>query len=309
MDKELQPFQNLRIQLEEIILATGNFNEKNKIGHGGFGKVYKGEVSHSKGRSMATIKHLDHRQDQDQGDVEFLKEIRALSRYEHENLISLLGFCYQEDEKILVYQLASRGSLEGHLNSPDLTWSKRIKICLDAAKGLRHLHDPRGTHQRLIHCDVKSGNILLDDQWNAKVVDFGFSTMGPANELHSTVVNLAAGTCGYCDPQYAKTNTLTKESNEFLHQFQHFKIQLEEIVSATNNFEDYNCIGVGGFGKAYKGEVSHYKGRSIVAIKRIEFSYGQGEGESDFFEEMMTLSDYRHTNLMPILGSVLHHGE
>ncbi|XP_076886702.1 receptor-like protein kinase HERK 1 [Bidens hawaiensis] len=213
MEEVLHKFQDLKIQLAEITSATNNFNdEKNYIGGGGFGKVYKGEVSHSKGRSIVAIKRLDRNKDQDQGDREFLKEITMLSQYKHENLISLLGFCFQEGEAILVYELASNGSLEGHLGSSELTWSKRIKICLDVAKRLRHLHDPRGTHQRLIHCDVKSGNILLDDRWNAKIADFGFSTMGPAKELESTVINLAAGTLGYCDPKYAMTNTLTKES-------------------------------------------------------------------------------------------------
>ncbi|KAK1417801.1 hypothetical protein QVD17_26935 [Tagetes erecta] len=210
-------FQHLKIQLEDLTLATNNFNDAtNCIGGGGFGKVYKGQlVSHSKGRSMAAIKRLDPRHGQ--GIPEFLKEITTLSRYTHDNLISLLGFCYQgdENEMILVYEHASRGSLDRHLNSPHLTWSQRLKICLDAAKGLSYLHDPRETHQRLIHCDVKSANILLDDQWNAKVSDFGLSIMAPANEQQSIIVTAAAGTPGYCDPQYAITHTLTKESDVY----------------------------------------------------------------------------------------------
>ncbi|KAK1417804.1 hypothetical protein QVD17_26938 [Tagetes erecta] len=162
---------------------------------------------------MAAIKRLDPRHGQ--GIPEFLKEITTLSHYTHDNLISLLGFCYQGDEMILVYEHASRGSLDRHLNSPHLTWPQRLKICLDAAKGLSYLHDPRETHQRLIHCDVKSANILLDDQWNAKVSDFGLSIMAPANEQQSIIVTAAAGTPGYCDPQYAITHTLTKESDVY----------------------------------------------------------------------------------------------
>ncbi|KAF5774394.1 putative protein kinase RLK-Pelle-LRR-VIII-1 family [Helianthus annuus] len=213
MQKFLEKFQHLKIQLEEITTATNNFNDDNCIGVGGFGKVYKGEVSHSKGRGMVAIKRLDHASRQ--GAPEFLKEITMLSDYKHENVISLVGFCCEGGEMILVYELASRGSLDRYLNSPHLTWSQRLKICLDAAKGLRYLHDPRETHRRLIHCDVKSGNILLDDQWNAKVADVGLSIIGSANEQHSLIVTAAAGTVGYIDPVYWMTNTLTKESDVY----------------------------------------------------------------------------------------------
>ncbi|KAJ0628960.1 putative protein kinase RLK-Pelle-CrRLK1L-1 family [Helianthus annuus] len=200
-------FQDLKIPLEEITLATNHFNvEKNYIGDGAFGKVYRGEVSHSKGRSMTAIKRIDPK---------FLKKIRILSCYRHENIVSLLGFCYQGDEMILVYEHVSRGSLDRYLDSPHLTWSQRLKICLDAAKGLRYLHDQRGRHQKLIHYVVKSASILLDDQWNAKVSDVGLSRMGPANEQNSVIVTVAESNPGYCDPQYAMTHTLTKKSDVY----------------------------------------------------------------------------------------------
>ncbi|MFS7928102.1 putative protein kinase RLK-Pelle-CrRLK1L-1 family [Helianthus anomalus] len=213
MQKFLEKFQHLKIQLEEITTATNNFNKENYIGVGGFGKVYKGEVSHSKGRGMVAIKRLDHASRQ--GAPEFLKEITMLSDYKHENVISLVGFCCEGGEMILVYELAFRGSLDSYLKSPHLTWRQRLKICLDSAKGLRYLHDPRETRRRLIHCDIKSGNILLDDQWNAKVADVGLSIIGSANEQHSLIVTAAAGTMGYIDPVYWMTNTLTKESDVY----------------------------------------------------------------------------------------------
>jgi serine/threonine protein kinase len=215
MEKTLEEFQHLKIKLEEITTAVSFDDDKDYIGVGGFGKVYIGEVSHRKGRSKVAIKRRNPDPSNRQGAPEFLKEIMTLSRYRHENLISLLGFCCEGQEMILVYELASRGSLDRHLNSPHLTWARRLKICIDAAKGLSYLHDPRGTHQRVIHCDIKSGNILLDDQWNAKVSDFGLLQMGSANEEHSVIITLAAGTRGYCDPQYAMTNTLTKESDVY----------------------------------------------------------------------------------------------
>ncbi|XP_076932850.1 receptor-like protein kinase THESEUS 1 [Bidens hawaiensis] len=129
---------------------------------------------------------------------------------------------------ILVYEHASHGSLDRQLNSCDLTWPQRLKICIDAAKGLSYLHDPKDTHQRLIHCDMKSTNILLDDHWNAKVSDFGLSIMGPANEKYSVIITFAAGTLGYCDPQYAMTHTLTKESGVYS-----FGVVLFEVLFGT----------------------------------------------------------------------------
>ncbi|KAL7596054.1 hypothetical protein Lser_V15G29986 [Lactuca serriola] len=112
-----------------------------------------------------------------------------LSRYRHENLISLLGFCDEDGEKILVYEHASHGSLDLQLSRPTLTWRQRLKICLGAAMGLSYLHDPKGTQQRVLHRDIKSSNILLDENWNAKVSDMRLSKIGPANQQHTFLVS------------------------------------------------------------------------------------------------------------------------
>ncbi|GJZ34992.1 kinase-like domain, phloem protein 2-like protein [Tanacetum coccineum] len=219
-------FKHLEIQLEEIKLATNNFDESKVIGGGGFGKVYAGELSHSQSgeKSLVAIKRLDRRYGQ--GDPEFLKEIRMLSCYRHENLISLLGFCCQGGEMILIYDYASRGSLGRYLNSADLTWTQRLRICLDAAKGLSFLHDPHGTQQRVLHCDIKSANILLDKNMAAKVSDFGLSKMGPADQQYSLLITGALGTPGYCDPVFLETYSLTKESDVYS-----FGVVLLEILS------------------------------------------------------------------------------
>ncbi|KAJ0643595.1 putative protein kinase RLK-Pelle-CrRLK1L-1 family [Helianthus annuus] len=209
----LKEFEYLKIQLEDIKSATNNFDENKVIGAGGFGKVYLGEFSHSKGKIMGAFKHLDRRHGQ--GDPEFLKEIVMLSEYKHENLISLLGFCDEGSEKILVYEYASNRSLDRHLNSNLLTWRQRIKICLDAARGLSFLHGDKGTRKRVIHRDIKSANILLDDKWNAKVSDMGLSKAAPANQPHSFLITQLAGTPGYCDPQYMNSFTLSKESDVY----------------------------------------------------------------------------------------------
>ncbi|PWA71739.1 protein kinase-like domain, Phloem protein 2-like protein [Artemisia annua] len=229
-------FKHLEIQLEDIVSATNNFDESKVIGKGGFGKVYAGELSHSQSaeKSMVAIKRLDRRYGQ--GDPEFFKELRMLSCYRHENLISILGFCIQGDEMILIYEHASGGSLDRLLSSAALTWTQRLRICLDAAKGLSFLHDPNGTQQRVLHCDIKSANILLDKNMTAKVSDFGLSKMGPANQQYSLLVTGAFGTHGYCDPVFLETYSLTKESDVYS-----FGVVLLEILSGKLCVENIGC--------------------------------------------------------------------
>ncbi|KAL4592770.1 hypothetical protein LXL04_005774 [Taraxacum kok-saghyz] len=167
MEAFLEKFQHdLKVfSFEEIKSVTDDFNKNKLIGEGGFGKVYRGVVnSDSKGRIMAAFKRLGS--NCGQGNLEFLKEILMFSHYRHENLITLLGYCDKNPEKILVYEHAAHGSLDVHLSSSTLTWTQRLEICLGAAKGLCYLHDPKETHQRIIHRDIKSSNILLDENWN-----------------------------------------------------------------------------------------------------------------------------------------------
>ncbi|CAH1454684.1 unnamed protein product [Lactuca virosa] len=234
MEAFLEEFQHLRIQLKEIKSATGIFDEDNVIGKGGFGKVYKGILSHSRGQGIVAFKRLDRYYGQ--GDLEFWKEIMILSRYTHENLISLLGFCDEDGEKILVYEHASHGSLDHHLGTSTLTWKQRLKICLAAARGLRYLHDPKETQIRVLHRDIKSSNILLDENWNAKVSDMGMSKIGPANQHHTLLVSNATGTLGYVDPLYMETSILTKESDIYS-----FGVVLFETLCGRLCFE-YNNL-------------------------------------------------------------------
>ncbi|CAH1415047.1 unnamed protein product [Lactuca virosa] len=210
----LKQLEHLKISFDVIKLATNNFGPENFIGVGGFGKVYKAEITSTDGLTKTVaIKRLDRRHGQ--GEHEFLMEIMMLSRYRHKNLVSLLGFCDEGEEKILVYEYEFNGSLEKYLSSTTLTWAQRLKICIGAARGLEYLHNPLGTQQRILHRDVKSANVLLDQFWEAKIADFGLSKMGPANQEYTFLVSNAVGTFGYCDPLYAETNILTKESDVY----------------------------------------------------------------------------------------------
>ncbi|KAF5783797.1 putative protein kinase RLK-Pelle-LRR-I-1 family [Helianthus annuus] len=201
---------NRRISLEEILNATQGFSDKNIIGKGGFGKVYGGEIIRANGPTPIAVKRLDRQFGQ--GEREFLIEVEVLFEYKHENIIGLVGYCDENGEKILVYEYASNGSLDRHLGDASITWTKRLKIGIDIATGLDFLH---GGGYPVIHRDVKSANILLNDDWKAKITDFGLSMITPLNNEIDFVIDNVAGTPGYCDPLYIERGFLTRESDVY----------------------------------------------------------------------------------------------
>ncbi|KAJ9551100.1 hypothetical protein OSB04_015145, partial [Centaurea solstitialis] len=201
-------------EYHEILLATHDFDESFVIGHGGFGKVYRGDVNiNGSGLVVAAIKRLDSMSNQ--GATEFWAEVEMLSKLRHSNLVSLIGYCNHEKEKILVYEYMPNGTLEDHLHKygTPLSWLQQLNICLGAARGLHYIHTGAGI--KVIHRDVKTSNILLDENWTAKISDFGLSKMSPANQP-STYINTAVrGTFGYLDPDYYTTGKLTKKSDVY----------------------------------------------------------------------------------------------
>lgn len=143
MDK----LQHLKIRLEDILLATKNFDKENFIAKGGFGSVYKGELQSSDGVIDVAVKRLDPESEQEKH--EFMMEITTLSTYRHKNLVYLVGFCDTGNEQILVYEHENRGSLDKYIHNPvDLTWMKSLKISNGAAHGLNYLHDEVGKHMK-----------------------------------------------------------------------------------------------------------------------------------------------------------------
>ncbi|KAM7485628.1 hypothetical protein LguiA_001637 [Lonicera macranthoides] len=157
-----------RFSFEEIQSATNNFDDASIIGQGGFGKVYKGVIDH--GASTVAVKRSNPMSKQ--GVNEFCTEIDMLSKFRHCHLVSLIGYCDDSNEMILVYEYMIRGTLADHLhkkvgedgNSP-LSWVRRLKICIGAARGLDYLHTGTGVLHTVIHRDVKSSNILIDENW------------------------------------------------------------------------------------------------------------------------------------------------
>ncbi|KAK4854715.1 hypothetical protein QYF36_000395 [Acer negundo] len=226
---------------EELDRATGGFKDESQVGKGSFSCVYKGVL---KDGTVVAVKKAIMCSDRQKNSKEFHTELDLLSRLNHAHLLNLLGYCEEGGERLLVYEFMAHGSLHQHLHGKNkalneqLDWVRRVTIAVQAARGIEYLHGY--ACPPVIHRDIKSSNILIDEEHNARVADFGLSLLGPVDS-GSPLAELPAGTLGYLDPEYYRLHYLTTKSDVYS-----FGVLLLEILSGRKaidmQYEEGNIV-------------------------------------------------------------------
>ncbi|CAK8541640.1 unnamed protein product [Lathyrus sativus] len=238
---EILQSSNLKsFSYDQVRVATRNFRLDSVLEEGGFGSVFKGRIdehSHAPTKPglgiIVAVKRLN--QDGFQGHREWLAEINYLGQLQHHNFVKLIGYCSEDDYRLLVYEFMPNGSMENHLFRRDsyfqpLSWSLRMKIALGAAKGLAFLHS---TKPKVIYRDFKTSNILLDSNYEAKLSDFGLARDGPTGDK-THVSTRVMGTRGYTTPEYVSTGHLSVKSDVYS-----FGVVLLEMISGRRVIDSY----------------------------------------------------------------------
>ncbi|OIV91162.1 hypothetical protein TanjilG_30384 [Lupinus angustifolius] len=223
---DLKDAESLQFDLATIGVATNNFSDENKIGRGGFGVVYKGTLPDGQ---VIAVKRLSVTSLQ--GPVEFRNEASLVAKLQHRNLVRLLGFCLEGHEKLLIYEYIPNKSLDHFLFDPvkqtELDWSTRYKIIVGIARGVLYLHEDSVI--RIIHRDLKASNVLLDENMNPKISDFGMAKIFQADQTQVNTGRIV-GTYGYMSPEYAMRGQFSVKSDVFS-----FGVLVLEIVSGRKN--------------------------------------------------------------------------
>ncbi|KAG2245276.1 hypothetical protein Bca52824_092876 [Brassica carinata] len=211
--------------------ATGGFRDSNLVGRGGFGFVYKACLDN---HTLAAVKKIENVSQE--AKREFQNEVDLLSKIQHPNIISLLGYTSEISSSFIVYELMEKGSLDGLLHGPSrgsaLTWHMRMKIALDTARGVEYLHER--CRPPVIHRDIKSSNILLDSSFNAKISDFGLAV---TNGMHGKNNIKLSGTLGYVAPEYLLDGKLTDKSDVYA-----FGVVLLELLLGRRPVEKLSSV-------------------------------------------------------------------
>ncbi|XP_068646381.1 serine/threonine-protein kinase-like protein CR4 [Aristolochia californica] len=227
---------------EELEKATGGFREESQVGKGSFSCVFKGVLKD--GTIVAVKRAIMASDNMKKNSKEFHTELDLLSRLNHAHLLNLLGYCEEGGERLLVYEYMAHGSLHQRLHGKNpglkeqLDWVRRVTIAVQAARGIEYLHGY--ACPPVIHRDIKSSNILIDEEHNARVADFGLSLLGPSDSS-SPLSELPAGTLGYLDPEYYRLHYLTTKSDVYS-----FGVLLLEILSGRKaidmQYEEGNIV-------------------------------------------------------------------
>ncbi|KAH6777041.1 crinkly4 [Perilla frutescens var. hirtella] len=238
---ELKIRRAQKFTYEELERATDGFKDESLVGRGSFSCVFKGVL---KDGTIVAVKRAIVSSDMKKNSKEFHTELDLLSRLNHAHLLNLLGYCEEGGERLLVYEFMANGSLHQHIHSKSkemkeqLDWVRRVTIAVQAARGIEYLHGY--ACPPVIHRDIKSSNILIDEEHNARVADFGLSLLGPANSS-SPLAELPAGTLGYLDPEYYRLHYLTTKSDVYS-----FGVLLLEILSGRKaidmQYEEGNIV-------------------------------------------------------------------
>ncbi|KAG5067915.1 hypothetical protein JHK85_000292 [Glycine max] len=217
---------------EKVAEITNGFASENIIGEGGFGYVYKASMPDGRVGALKLLKAGSG-----QGEREFRAEVDIISRIHHRHLVSLIGYCISEQQRVLIYEFVPNGNLSQHLHGskwPILDWPKRMKIAIGSARGLAYLHD--GCNPKIIHRDIKSANILLDNAYEAQVADFGLARL--TDDANTHVSTRVMGTFGYMAPEYATSGKLTDRSDVFS-----FGVVLLELITGRKPVDPMQPIG------------------------------------------------------------------
>ncbi|PKA61150.1 putative receptor-like protein kinase [Apostasia shenzhenica] len=236
-EEDLKVSSRLRkFTFHELTCATRNFRPESLLGEGGFGCVYKGWIEENgdaplKSGTGLTVAVKILNRDGLQGHKEWLTEVSFLGEFLHPNLVKLIGYCIEDDQRLLVYEFMPRGSLDNHLfrRSLPLPWSTRMKIALGAGKGLAFLHEQ--AERPVIYRDFKTSNILLDVEYNAKLSDFGLAKDAPVGDK-THVSTRVMGTHGYAAPEYVMTGHLTSRSDVYS-----FGVVLLELMTGQKSMD------------------------------------------------------------------------
>ncbi|KAG4124052.1 hypothetical protein ERO13_D10G016500v2 [Gossypium hirsutum] len=231
---DITTVEALQYDFATIEAATNKFSDSNKLGEGGFGEVYKGILPN---QQVIAVKRLSR--GSGQGDEEFKNEAVLVAKLQHRNLVRLLGFCLEREEKILVYEYVPNKSLDYFVFDPtkqgQLDWSRRYKIIGGIARGILYLHED--SRLRIIHRDLKASNILLDEDMNPKISDFGMARIFGVDQTQGTTRRVV-GTYGYMSPEYAMQGQFSVKSDVYS-----FGVLVLEIISDQRNSNFYETEG------------------------------------------------------------------